>query len=334
MLSLHPSSLSPSTAAMLSLSSGCAAMLASVLMHSRGLAPENREHVTRRALGHWLPIAVVVLTATILKHADLAISLVFGTAVAAMSGVTGFLLIAGRDDGAPPFAQRVWLFAPIPVILVFALGARGHLLPRDALLLLAQGLLLVLLWVDAPAGDEPRPIAREGLSRRLAWKGGELLLCLGLCAAGAWLAIRGTEQMASLDRRYPFIATGTTILSVVLAMPIVNTSWQLAASGRIWAPLTSQLGVVFLNLCVLLPAVILLAGTGLSTAGWDGLPSWSVVVYPRVAWRLDTLALLVLSLLYVPAACGRLRFDWRLAPWLICGYCAYLLAVLVANTRH
>ncbi|MGA2498667.1 MAG: hypothetical protein ABSH20_13055 [Tepidisphaeraceae bacterium] len=57
-----------------------------------------------------------------------------------------------------------------------------------------------------------------------------------------------------------------------------------------------------------------------------------MVLYPRVAWRLDTVVLLILTLLFVPAAGGKLRLDWRLAPWLILGYCAYLLSILVASS--
>ena len=167
-------------------------------------------------------------------------------------------------------------------------------------------------------------------------------LCLCLGAVGAWIAIRGTEQLAAVDRHYPFMATGATILSVVLAMPMVNTSWPLAASGRTWAPLTSQLGVVFLNLCLLLPAIIifsvarqyfaLIGHTDVlrsAAAHWQG---WNMVHYPRIAWRLDTVVLLILALMFVPAATGKLRLNWRIAPWLIFGYCAYLLSILIANS--
>ncbi|MGA2498666.1 MAG: hypothetical protein ABSH20_13050 [Tepidisphaeraceae bacterium] len=247
----------PHDVAIVMLSGGCAVMLACVLLHSRGLAAENRPHVTRRALGHWLPIAACVLVAVLLRHTELAVALVLGTSVAALSGVTGFLLIAGPVEQTPPFAQPVWLFAPIPVVLAFVLGIRGGLGLMDAGLLFAQGVLLLVLWIEMPATNEPSPISpTPQLPGQLAWKTAELGLFLCLGAVGAWIAIRGCEQLAEVDRHYPFMATGATILSVVLAMPIVNTSWPLAASGRAWAPLTSQLGVVFLNLCVLLPAII------------------------------------------------------------------------------
>ncbi len=337
-----PSFSQPHDVAMVMLFGGCAVMLASVLLHSRGWAAENSEHVARRALGHWLPIAAGVLIAFGLGHTDLAVSLLLGTSVAALSGVTGFLLIAGPVEQVPPCAQRVWLFAPVPVVLAFVLGIRGGLGLLDAGLLLAQGALLLFLWIELPATNaaiSPAPTPKQ--PRRLAWRIAELGLCLCLGAVGAWIAIRGTEQLADVDRRYPFMATGATILSVVLAMPMVNTSWPLAASGRAWAPLTSQLGVVFLNLCVLLPAIIiisvarqyfpLISHTDFLRSAVVHWQAWNPLLYPRIAWRLDTVALLILTLMFVPAASGKLRLDWRIAPWLILGYCVYLLSILVAN---
>jgi hypothetical protein len=62
-------------------------------------------------------------------------------------------------------------------------------------------------------------------------------------------------------------------------------------------------------------------------------PLWEPILYPRICWRIDAVALLILSLLFVPVAAGKLKFDRRIAVWLIIGYCVYLLSVLALGAR-
>jgi Ca2+/Na+ antiporter len=143
------------------------------------------------------------------------------------------------------------------------------------------------------------------------------------------LALRGAEQLQTLDRRYPVEAFASTILSLVLAVPMAASGAALTRNGQGWAPLTAHLGVVFLNLGVLLPAVVLASGSDWAHLGWTR-GAWTPVLFPRAAWRIDAPALLILCLLRVPAAVGRLRLDARLTPWLLVGYGAYLLALLWA----
>jgi hypothetical protein len=62
-------------------------------------------------------------------------------------------------------------------------------------------------------------------------------------------------------------------------------------------------------------------------------PIWRDVLFPRIAWRVDLVAMMILSLLFVAAATGKVRLDKRLCGWLIMGYCVYLVAIMLMTAR-
>jgi len=156
-------------------------------------------------------------------------------------------------------------------------------------------------------------------------------LALALAVLGAWLATRGAVDLAQQNRRLSAIAIAATLVSVALALPMASLGAILAANKQTWIPLTAQVGVVYLNLCVLMPLVILLNSAAGMVARYIKAPTtqsmWAAVAFPRVSWRIDSVGLVILSLVFVAAAAGRIRFNRRVAASLIIAYCVYLMCV-------
>jgi len=73
----------------------------------------------------------------------LAVGIIFGTSVAAISAVLGFVSMAGPLTNVPDRAARVWSFLPVAATLAFVIGFRGTVGVLDAALLLIQGALAI-----------------------------------------------------------------------------------------------------------------------------------------------------------------------------------------------
>jgi len=291
----------------------------------------------RRAIGHWLPVAATAVVATLLGHAEMGFGVVFGTSVAAMSAVAGFVMLAGPAGTIPARAGRVWALLPAATTLAFAIGFRGNVGLFEAAVLAIQGVLVLGVWTDwREAGRWVEQAAVEAAPRRGQARGMRVIhitAALVLCVVAAWAATRGAEQLSRLDVRYSTSAIAATFLSVALVMPMIGTGVPPASRACGWSPLTAQVGVVYLNLCLLLPLVIVIA----RLMAWGGAASTqgptNMVIFPRLTWRIDALAGVVLSLVFMALSAGRLKTDRQLAGGLVIGYCMYLLCVMAADMR-
>jgi len=306
-------------------------LLASVMFAARALHFEEDSTPTRRILSHWLPIVAAVLFATILGYGEMAIAMIFGTSVALLSVVTGFVVMAGPLEEIPNQPRRLWPFLPVLATLVFVLGLRGTLGVFEVTALVIQGLLLLLLWGSSRQSSSPSsPVNPTRPLQILA-----LFSAMALAAVAAWAATRGAQSLSQLDIRYPGSVIAATLLSIALALPMVSTGVLTASEGRTAIPIGAQVGMVMLNFTVLLPATILLriflrALTKPTTSSTTNI-TIEAFLYPRLSWRIDAIALLILSLLLVPVAEGKFRLDRRLGGWLIFAYCVYLMTTLLVG---
>jgi hypothetical protein len=353
-----------SDAAVLLLFGGAVGLLVSVLVVTRVIVGEKDVRPGRRAMAHWAPVAVMGVVAAVLGHPEIGLGVAFGTSVAALSTIVGFLGISATVDVIPPRARRIWTFLPVVTTLAFVIGFRGQLGLVEAIILAAQGALALLVWEDAgeaweESGAEPQRPSGTTIAMAVA--------ALLLTAVAAWAATRGAEDLSQKDMRYPTGLLASTIISVVLIMPMIGTGVPLAVGGKAWSPITAQVGLVLLNLCVLVPVVIVLpllmekagVGVGSATRPAVGMSSPSTapattraatqatqpaleeepvagprtLLYPRTIWRIDAVTLLILSLVLLPIAMGRFKLDKQVAGWLIVTYCVYLLSVLIVNAR-
>jgi Ca2+/Na+ antiporter len=307
-------------------------LLISVMLAARAMEFEEDATPRRRILAHWLPIGAAVLLATLLGYGEMGVAMIFGTSVALLSVVTGFVVISGPLMDVPNQGRRMWPFLPVLATLVFVLGLRGTLGIFEVTALAVQGLLLFLLWGSVKYSS-PRPQQTPTRIRPIQIVG--LLAAVALTVVGAWAAVRGANTLSTIDIHYPGTVIAATLLSIALALPMVSSGVQTASEGRAAIAIGAQVAIVMLNFTVLLPGTILLRilmrGMSRPTTG----PTSGFVVepflYPRLSWRIDAVAILILSLLLVPIAEGKFRLDRRLGGWLIFAYCVYLMTTLVVG---
>lgn len=314
--------------------------MGSVLIAARGLVFEAEPAPTRRAIAHFLPIAAAAIIASILHHPEIAIGVVFGSSVAVLSAVTGFVTLSGPLEHLSPSNRRVWPFLALSALLVFLLGFNGTFSPFDAALLLIQGVLAMLVWDDRRPREEGS--AEAAPARRPVSMFGVFEVCVAVVIAliAAYAATRGAERFSQQDVRFPTSIMGATLFAVVLALPMVTTGVPAATAGRAQAAITAQIGVVFLNLNLLLPVLILLGtlnpfvrgkmAAATTTAAVEA-PHAAVMVYPRVSWRIDAVAILILSLLMMAVADRRLKLSRGVSGALVVFYLAYLILVMYTS---
>src|SRR5258706_15089270 len=150
-----------------------------------------------------------------------------------------------------------------------------------------------------------------------------------LAMAGAWFAVKGTIGLGHLRVHPPPGVVAATLWSFLLALPMIQSGRQLALAGASWGPLTGLVGVVLLNLCVLLPMIALAPYVSAFFRGfryehrllidWAGM-SPNRTVFPLAPWRVDTVVLIVLSVLQLPVAVGKWNLGRGEGMMLIAGY--------------
>src|SRR5262249_22566382 len=120
-------------------------------------------------------------------------------------------------------------------------------------------------------------------------------------------------------------------------LPTLGTASAVAQRGHPGRALTALVGTVLLNLCALLPVCIFLwyvrAIWSSRPATWKDFPApWDTSLalpYDMLAWRIETVLLVVLGFCLVPVAMGRWSLGRLESGLLVLGYAGYILAVAV-----
>lgn len=292
----------------------------------------------RRALGHWLPIAAVVFAAVLMHQPEIAVAIVFGTSVASLSLVLGLATFMSPLTELPA-TRKVWPFIFPVVLLALLAGFSGHLNWIHALMLLALGGAILGVWLQAPPELQDQPKHSEFPVSRLTAVI-LLLLALALSYYGARFAVIGTISTAANARSMSAPALAGTILSALLVLPMLGTTLTTAQAGHGARAITALVGTVLLNLCLTLPIAIflwLLVAEGRAHFSLGeivaGANSSRTLPYPIIAWRIETVVLLVLAFVLVPISMGRWIISRLESTLLICGYVAYMLSVAVLGLQ-
>jgi cation:H+ antiporter len=292
---------------------------------------------------HWLPIAAAVVMARAMGWPDIALGIIFGTSVAVLTSVVGSLCLSAPVGPAPARWKRLWPFTLAAALIIFISGFNGLLTWKHGLALAIEGLVILSLWIDSTSehdwGGSIADARPDMLVPRAAeWMAGITSLTLAL--GGAWLATHGAMELQHLRGQISPGSVAASLFSLVLASPMVQSGRQLALAGASWIPMTANIGVVLLNLCLLLPVMALYpyAEAIFRAVQFEHRPflNWAsyapqVTIFPLASWRIDTVVLMIVSVLFLPVSVGKWNLGREEGIVLIIGYCVYVLAVMVAG---
>jgi hypothetical protein len=313
---------------------GIAVLYAATRLALSMWAPPHGAAPKRRALAQWLPILTTTAAAVAMREPRIAVGLIFGTSVACLSLVLGLSsYIAPLHE--LPANRRVWPLVLPAALLVLLIGFRGNFTWAHAVMLLVMGASFLAVWLELPAKGQ----ASEQVSTppRIGWP---MILALVLAVAGGWAAVRGAIQTGQSSRLISAPLIATAVLSPLMMLPALGSAAIAAHRGQIGNVITSLCGTVQLNLCALLPAVILCeAFWGLavhvdsSTAMAASSGPLPATPFPLVTWRVDTVVLVLLGFALIPVASGRWLPERIESTLLVVIYAAYLLAETALSAR-
>lgn len=275
----------------------------------------------RAALAQWLPIVTTTLAAVAMGQPGVALALIFGSSVASLSLVMGMTTYVMPIGQFPP-ERRVWPLVLPAVILVLIAGFRGHFTPYHAVMLLIMGVVFLGVWLERPRSESGSPAVDSSDTAPIGW--GLLTAVVALAGFGAWAAMHGAIATGEHSRRLTPELLASTALSPLLLLPALGVGTMVAQRGHADRVVTSLCGTVLLNLCVLLPAVILVQ---FARAGHLPTP------FPLITWRVDAVVLLVLAFALLPVSLGRWFPDRTDSMVLVLVYAGYLVAETLLSAQ-
>jgi hypothetical protein len=293
------------------------------------------------AVGQWLPIAVLAVGAALSHRPAMAMGLIFSTSVACLS--LGIGSVAFMGIGAiPAGARKCWALLLPASLLAFFAGFRSAVSPVNAGILALEGACLLLLW-----NDRPDPVAESRITTQAGrgfWiRALQTSLGLLLAGVGSWFAIHGIDRVGEGSE---FASTGlltATLISPLLVLPIIGTGTEMAQRNQSVSAVQSQVGVVLLNICGLVPMVVV-AGAICQLVSIRYLPlgqHWTIPIprftpapvtpapFPLGVWRVDVPACIALSLFLLPVALGKWTLTRLQGLALMGGYVLYLLLTVL-----
>jgi Ca2+/Na+ antiporter len=318
------------------------------------LTAANDPSPGKLAVGHWIPIAWSALLATAAGRAEIGVGIVFATSVAALGMVLGVLTCISHDTEGHAERAHAWPFVVPAAILALLAGFSGGLTWWHALMLLGLGACVWSVWIGrrheeqvatvaSVSPSDPAEASQSPQRASTEWRITQFLLSVLLAAAGGWLAYRATTVADDRTR----IATGgliaAAVVSPLLVLPMLGSGSIAAHHGRLPSAIAGIVGVVLLNLCALLPLVILTHYTRQVVVDWDKfhpavaattmattepvetLYQLRSVPFPLAVWRVDTTLLIVLGLLLIPVSLGRLTLRKPEGLALAIVYAVYLV---------
>jgi Ca2+/Na+ antiporter len=107
------------------------------------------------AVGHWMPVAAVALMAVAAGRGEVALGVVFGTSVAALSLALGLITYMAPPGQLPP-SRRVWPYLLPAAMLPLVAGFSGHLNAIHGVMISILGLSVLQVWRGVGQGGARR----------------------------------------------------------------------------------------------------------------------------------------------------------------------------------
>ena len=265
-----------------------------------------------------VPAAAAGATAIALGHEATALGAVHGAACSTALLAGGLALLTRPNDDSRDAPDRsAAALVPIAAVVVVA-GFAGTYDATAAIVTLAVGatVLAVLHHPGDPAADGP------------AWgRAVQILLAFAAAGGGLLLATAGADGLSAEMGWEVSRLAGTLFVGPMLALPVIGITGRLAAEGRPARAASAAVAASAATLGIVLPLV---AGSAVLVRWLHGEPA--AVPVPLSLWRVDTVLLLLVGLLFLPAALGRWRPGRAEGIGLVVAYVAYL-TVSVAAVR-
>ncbi len=191
------------------------------------------------------------------------------------------------------------------------------------------------VWRESP--EDPAPGSTDN-TLPTDKKTAAMILAAGMAAVGAYLAVQATIQGSTISRLASAGTLAATVISPLLVLPTISGCSTLAHRGHASRAVTSLVGTVLLNLCVLLPLAILcwyIVDWRLRPAG-DIRPIFDAtraLPYAMATWRIENVLLVVLGFVLVPIALGRWVMSQTESMLLVLGYAIYVLTVALSGLQ-
>jgi Ca2+/Na+ antiporter len=300
-------------------------IVGAILLYSAGqLLIVARGGVARpggMAFFYFISIALVAIVETVRGHSGLALAIVLGTSVGCLSLIQGSVILVAPGSEAPANLRRLWPFVVPATLLVFMAGFAGVLTRAHAGIFLVEGLALLMAWNGRGDPSVDRAIsAMEGKSLNLWLLGIAGVVSIG----GSLVALWGARQ---ISEPYPMPAADL-VVPAILGPILIIPAWVAEISHahvhkQPAVATTTAVGIVLLNLCLLLPVMVLISV-------WKGQ---GPMIYSILSWRVDTVVLLVFGFILLPPALGRWRLGVAEGITLVGLYVVYVLMGIIVSTK-
>ncbi len=264
----------------------------------------------RLALGHWVPVATVIVVASMTGQFAVAVGIVFATAVGCLSlGLGTLAVVTPAALAAPLGARRTWPLLVPAGLLAMLIGFHRDVRPLDAIALAVEAVCVLAVWRDR-AGDAPPkepPAVVPGWVP--AWlRPVQLVLAVGVAGVGSYLAIQGLTGAASANEAATAGLLTATFLAPLVVLPILGTAADLAHRGPAAASeaASALVGVALLDACLGLPLalatavgrsklVAMLSADPTLLNDWHGWRPWLGVVVPVAGVSASTRPVVLLA---------------------------------------
>ena len=303
------------------------------------LFPTDDPAPARRAVIHATMTALISLVALFHRPPllDLAVGVPFAATIAALALALGVVLFVAppQRPAHRPIVHRAWAFLLPTGLLTLLIGFTGALTLHSGLMLAAEGGAILLVCLGPPS----RPVfsldsPQRGLEPGAQKSGGPLavaqtILALALAVIAAWGMVQGAAGLAIHSAMFRPGVAAVLVLGPAIVLPMIPPLATLAERGRRDEAITAIVGFSLINLCVVLPVVIV-AGQLIQRLAATTQPS-ADLPFPILVWRLDTVLLSTIGLLLLPTAIGRWTLSRIEGLALIGLYVIYLFLTLLIS---
>jgi Ca2+/Na+ antiporter len=224
----------------------------------------------RRAVGMSIPTAVLAILAIVMGWPEVATGIVFASSVAGLTLVLGVITISANPNVVSR-PRRIWGFVMPAAMIALLLGLRAGIGWVQVGALLVEGMALGLLWNErqpAPSvsGASPPAHAVPATERpAIGMRAAVLIAAILAAAVGSWAALRAVDRISSDFYNLNRGMVTALMLAPAIVLPMIGTGTQSAHVGDYDHAVTTQVGVVLINLCAILPLVAVL---------WMTRPTW------------------------------------------------------------